>query len=117
MEPSRGHYERSLQPVTPPIETIVKKIVERFNPLRIILFGSRARGDTHPDSDLDLIVEMETVLSPPRRSSAIAALFSDRTWPLDVLVYTPREAAHARADSHSFLSQVESEGRVVYERG
>ncbi len=102
--------------VMPPIDNIVKKIVDRFAPLRIVLFGSRARGDTHPDSDLDLLIEMESVLSPPHRSAAVAGLFGDRTWPLDVLVYTPAEAAQARSERNSFLSEVEAEGRVVYER-
>lgn len=100
----------------PPLEEIVQRIVEHFKPRRILLFGSRARGETHSDSDLDIFVEMESELSPPRRSSAIAELFTNRTWPLDVVVYTPLEAERARVDRTSFLSAIEAEGRVVYER-
>ncbi|NLG35608.1 MAG: nucleotidyltransferase domain-containing protein, partial [Lentisphaerae bacterium] len=40
------------------IAGITDKIVRRFHPVRIVLFGSRARGDAHPDSDIDLFVEM-----------------------------------------------------------
>ena len=44
--------------IEPPIEEIARKIVEAFRPRRIVMFGSRARGDSRPDSDLDLMVEM-----------------------------------------------------------
>ena len=41
--------------IEPLIEEIIRKIVEAFQPRRIVMFGSRARGDTRPDSDLDLM--------------------------------------------------------------
>ena len=49
------------------LQEIVGKIVERFQPRRIILFGSRARGDHRRDSDLDLFVEMDTDAKPHER--------------------------------------------------
>lgn len=100
----------------PPLDEIARRIVECFHPQRIVVFGSRARGEPHPDSDLDLFVEMESELPPPRRSTAIAELFADRTWPLDVLVYTPAEAKLARGKRTSFLTEIEAQGRVLYER-
>lgn len=51
------------------VERITRTIVERFDPERIILFGSRARGDAGADSDLDLVVVMESTKSPPRETS------------------------------------------------
>ena len=38
------------------IQEMTRRIVERFDPLQVILFGSQARGDAHPDSDVDLLV-------------------------------------------------------------
>jgi len=49
----------------PPVDQIVEKIVEACNPRRVVVFGSRARGEAGPESDLDLFVEMESD-KPPR---------------------------------------------------
>ena len=58
----------------PPIEQITRRIVEAFRPRRIVMFGSRARGTAGRDSDLDLMVEMETPLRPVQRMQAIQEL-------------------------------------------
>ena len=100
----------------PQIEEIAKKIVERFHPRRIVMFGSRARGQDTEGSDLDLMVEMETEEAPPRRAMAIDALFGLRDWAMDVFVYTPREVAEQRKYRNSLIRQIESEGKVLYEQ-
>src|SRR5690242_14797821 len=73
------------------IESITRTIVERCQPRRIILFGSYARGDAGPDSDLDIFVEMETPLDYFDRAIAIDALFGLHNWPMDIIVYTPED--------------------------
>ena len=95
---------------------ITRAIVERFNPRRILLFGSYARGDAGPDSDVDLFVEMETDRRPPERIVDISSLFGLRTWGLDLLVYTPAEVARLRSRRGSFLNIIEAEGKVLHER-
>jgi predicted nucleotidyltransferase len=100
----------------PPIEEIAKRIVAEFDPQRIILFGSRARGDERADSDLDLLVEMATDLPAAERIRAVDRLFRPRSWPMDVVVLTPDEAAASRASRNSLVRIAEREGRVVYER-
>ncbi len=60
--------------IEPPVEEIVRKIAEAFGSRRIVMFGSRARGDTGPDSDLDLMVEMETHERPAQRVRVISAV-------------------------------------------
>ena len=100
----------------PPIEEVVRKIVEAFQPRRIVMFGSRARGDTRPDSDLDLMVEMETPDPPERRVRAIDALFGLRRWAMDQLVYTPEEVEQQRQQRNSLIRVIESEGKVLYEQ-
>lgn len=99
----------------PDLETVTSRIVERFQPRRVVLFGSRARGEAGPGSDLDLFIEMDTDRRPPERAVDVAALFGLRPWPLDVVVYTPEEVARLRGVGGTLLSLIESEGRTLYE--
>jgi uncharacterized protein len=97
------------------IERVTETIVERFHPRRIVLFGSYARGDAGPDSDLDLFVEMDTRLNPYARAMAIDDAFGFRDWPMDLIVYTPDEVARWRGQIGTMLHTIECEGRVLYE--
>jgi predicted nucleotidyltransferase len=102
--------------VEPPIEEIVRRIVAVFRPRRIILFGSRATGSARQDSDLDLMVEMETSELPADRVRASNALFGLRRWPMDLVVYTPQEVQEQRRYRNSFVRVIESQGKVLYEQ-
>lgn len=96
------------------IREVVDRIAAEFKPQRIILFGSHARGDAKPESDLDLLVEMETNLEFYDRIRAVSSIFGLRRWPLDVLVYTPAEVARMRGVNGTMVDLVEREGRVMY---
>ena len=98
------------------IDDVVRRIVERFHPNRIVLFGSRARGDAGPESDIDLFIEMESDLRPIDRVVEVQQLFGLRLWGLDVFVYTPAEVARQRGRIGNLLSYVDAEGKVLYER-
>lgn len=80
------------------------------------MFGSRARGDARPGSDLDLMVEMETTDSPTQRVRAIDALFGLRRWAMDLVVYTPQEVEQQRKYRNSLIRVIESEGKVLYDQ-
>ena len=98
------------------LKQVTQTIVERFHPKRIVLFGSYARGEARPESDLDLFIEMESALRPPERAVAVSAVFGLRPWPLDVIVYTPDEVRRLRGTRGTLLSVIEREGRVLYEQ-
>lgn len=86
-----------------------------LHPRRVVIFGSHARGEAGPDSDLDLFIEMDSELAPPERSVRVGRLFPRRDWPLDVVVYTPAEVARLRGVGGTLLETIEREGRVVYD--
>lgn len=98
------------------IHAMARTIVERFQPRRIILFGSYARGAASAESDVDLFVEMDTPLHPPERAIAVSAVFGLRHWPLDVVVYTPEEVRQLHNVRGTLLSIIEAEGVVLYEQ-
>lgn len=98
------------------LDEITRRIVDRFHPRRVIVFGSQARGDTRRGSDVDLFVEMETDRRPPERAAEVAAVFGLRPWSFDVVVYTPEEVERMRLIGGTLLHRIEQEGRVVYER-
>lgn len=96
------------------IRQVTRTIVEHFHPRRIILFGSQARGDAGPDSDMDLFIEMDT---PSRRKTAtdISMLFGLRDWAMDIIIYIPEEVARYSGQAGSILYIAETEGKVLYE--
>lgn len=97
------------------LEHITNTIVSRFHPRRIILFGSRARGEAQPDSDYDVLVEMETSLPFHERMSRVYEAFGFRQVPMDVLVFTPEEMEQERAKIFSVAKIAEREGTVLYD--
>jgi predicted nucleotidyltransferase len=103
-------------PTMPTVTEIARQIAETFHPRRIVLFGSRARGTARPDSDVDLMVEMETSARPVERARAVRRLFGLRRWSMDVVVYTPAEAKRLRGIPGSLMSVIDSEGQTLYEQ-
>jgi uncharacterized protein len=71
------------------IERMVRRIVESFDPDRIILFGSRARGDERPDSDVDLLVVMPVQGSRREKAVEIGVALRDLPFSKDIVVVTP----------------------------
>ena len=98
------------------LEHVTKTIVERFRPKRIMAFGSHARGEAGPDSDLDLFIEMDTARRTPERAIEVSEAFGLRPWPMDIVVYTPEEVRRLRHVSGTLLSVIEKEGKVLYEQ-
>jgi len=98
----------------PPLESIAKTLRDALHPERIVLFGSLANGTARDESDVDLLIELDTDLSPADRARAVSRLFPDRRWSLDALVLTPAELAAARRSPASVLAAIERGGRVLY---
>ena len=98
------------------IQHIVEVIATHLSPRRIILFGSYARGEANPDSDLDLFVELDPPLPARGRDREIKRLFDPYPCPMDIVVYSPEEVAYWKQAPASLVASVLREGRVLYER-
>ncbi|NUN95301.1 MAG: nucleotidyltransferase domain-containing protein [Candidatus Omnitrophica bacterium] len=95
---------------------ITDTIVEGLRPHRVVLFGSHAKGNAGSQSDIDLFIEMDSPLSPPRRALQVNRLFGLRPWSMDIVVYTPEEVARYRDTPGTLISEVEATGIVLYEQ-
>ena len=99
------------------LHEITACIVEAFDPEKVILFGSRADGTPHTDSDVDLLVITEqTQGSLIQRAVAVKRVCRPRFVAMDVLVKTPEEVAAQLQRGNLFLRQILEEGKVLYER-
>jgi len=98
------------------IDDIVRRIVETAQPDKIILFGSRARGDARPDSDFDVLVIKESSEPRYRRSVPLYVALADLPAEVEVMVYTPEEIDEWRQVSQAFVTTAVREGTTIYER-
>jgi predicted nucleotidyltransferase len=98
------------------LDDLVRRIAERFSPDRIILFGSRARGDGGPDSDIDLLVLFPEVADPKKRAAELYAALGDWTRPTDIVVSTTSRFERYRNVVNTIYWPASREGKVLYER-
>jgi predicted nucleotidyltransferase len=99
------------------INEIANRIAIRFNPDKIILFGSYATGNPNKDSDLDLLIIKDTDLPRHKRSFDIQKSLIGSMVPLDILVYTNKEFEIEKKEKSSFLFSVIKNSKILYERG
>ncbi len=90
------------------------QIVGNFKPQKIILFGSYARGNPRPESDVDLLVIMDTPLKEVQQAIQICQQIEYR-FGLDLIVHTPKHLAERLKMGDWFLHDVLKEGKVLYE--
>lgn len=99
----------------PALAEIVRRLVDAFQPERVYLFGSKARGDAGPDSDYDILLVVPESPDPPYRRAQRA---QDMLWGIwtaaDVLVLTREEFDSRRYVPTSLAATVLAEGRLLY---
>ena len=95
------------------LDSLLDKL-KAYRPRKIILFGSAARGEADPESDLDVIVIKETEQSFVERLEAMAKLCPPGVY-ADILVYTPEEIRMMVEEENPFMTQALREGKLVYE--
>ena len=96
------------------IDEVVRQIAEKFHPQKIILFGSYARGNPRPESDVDILVVMDTKLKESQQSLQIRR-YLNLFFGLDIILYTPKRLDERIAMGDYFVQDILEEGKVMYE--
>jgi predicted nucleotidyltransferase len=112
-DPATGLYYPNLVPRSA-IRRLARDIGERFQPDRVILFGSYAYGRPRPDSDVDLLV---IVLTPNQIAQAVR--IDEAVEPgffLDLIVRTPKTLERRLRWGDWFLHEIVTSGKVLYEK-
>ena len=102
------------------LDRMIRAIVDEVDPEQVILFGSRARGDGHERSDVDLVVVEAEPFGPGRsRHKEIVRLHRALVGfhvPTDILVFSREDVAYWRDSLNHVLARALREGKVLYER-
>ncbi len=103
-------------PIQAQVRRMVRRIVDRFHPERVILFGSNARGQAGPDSDVDLLVVMPVKGSKREKIVEIRTALREFHVPKDILVSRPEEFAWRKDIVGTIEWPAHREGKVLYVR-
>ena len=111
-----GAGQLQSRPIAQDIKEMVRRLVERFDPEQIILFGSHARGTAGPDSDVDLMIVMPVSGSRRARQIEMRVALHDIRVPKDIVLVTPDEVARQRDIVGTLIRPALREGQVLYVR-
>jgi predicted nucleotidyltransferase len=100
------------------IDDITKIITEDYEPDRIILFGSYAKGNANSNSDLDLLIVSEKEKDKPRWKRGLSLLYKLRKYHFskDILIYSQEEIEKWKHVDSAFITEINKNGVVLYER-
>ena len=96
------------------IEKLVQRIVDAVHPLRIILFGSAARGELTPDSDVDVLVVMPDGTHRRKTAQYLYGVISGVKVPYDIVVATPSDLEKHRDNIGLIYYAILKEGKMLY---
>ena len=98
------------------IDEVVKRIVDNYNPEKVILFGSYAYGSPGRDSDLDLLIVKDSDIPRYKRGRGVRKYLSGMKIAIDLIVYTNEEIRKWKNVKTAFITGVMEKGKVLYER-
>ncbi len=90
--------------------------LQAYQPEKVILFGSAARGDADEQSDLDVVLIKQTPVGFVQRGVDAVILLRAGVLPVDLFVYTPEEFARMKESENPFIESVLRDGKVLYEK-
>jgi predicted nucleotidyltransferase len=98
------------------LRQIVQHILDVGHPQKIVLFGSRARGEAQPDSDYDVLIIEPSHLPRYKRAAPYRRALGTLGVAKDIVVWTPQEVTEWQNVPNAFITTVLNEGVVLYER-
>jgi predicted nucleotidyltransferase len=99
------------------VKYVVEKIVTSVHPAKVIVFGSQARGDQRPGSDIDILVITNQGENREQIRIVIEKALRGRRFDLDLIVRTPEDIAwNIESENPFYTERIFKEGRVMYER-
>ena len=96
------------------IDRLGREIALKFKPQKIILFGSYAYGSPRPESDVDLLIVMNTDLRLTQQAQQIRR-YLNPLFGLDLIVYTPEVLSKRLEWGDTFLQEIVTRGKILYE--
>ena len=117
LEPAAGQaaWSSTVTSDTTLISQLYEQIVDAVHPRRIILFGSRARGDSRSESDVDLLIVAPSTQPQWQRTAMLYRLLAGAGVAKDLVWWTPEEIEEWRGVKNHFINRVLREGKLVYE--
>ena len=98
------------------LNSAVKRLVENLDVEKIILFGSLLKGAYTKDSDIDLLVMVNTKKKGIERYAMVSELLEPRKMPMDIVVKTPEEIKRRKKYFDPFINSIQKNGKVLYEK-
>lgn len=97
------------------LDHVVQRLVEEYQPEKIIVFGSMATGQVHEDSDVDLFLIKDTLRRPIDRLKDVAQYLSRKVG-IDCVVWTPQEIAETKSSNGFLRNEILKKGKVIYDK-
>ncbi len=98
------------------INSILKRLVTNLDVIKVILFGSYISGKPTKDSDLDLLIIVNTKEKGIKRYAMVSELLEPRKIPMDIIVKTPDELKKREMIFDPFIRSILRTGKVLYEK-
>ena len=98
------------------VQQIAKRIVQQFRPEPIMAFGGYARGEHDSDSELDLLVIMQTEKAFAEQTVEVDSIFGLRDGATDMVIYTPEEFNQQQHVWGTLAARLKAEGKILYEQ-
>lgn len=95
---------------------MVKRLRERLDVSKVVLFGSYAEDKADKDSDMDILVVLKTRETGVKRYALVSETLEPRSLPIDIIAMTPREINKRKQMLDPFIMDILNNGRVLYDK-